>query len=93
MQQFAPLLIGTGLLTSVLWFGRGERRAPREFGGVRRPAAHNPMVFRKVAKPAGRACTATGCTGFIRAGEECQNCAFERDFNNTFPNTGSQEDE
>jgi hypothetical protein len=34
MQQFAPLLIGAGLLASVFWFGKGERRLPREFGSL-----------------------------------------------------------
>lgn len=42
---------------------------------MRRPAAHNPMIFRKVARPAGRACAA--CGGHVRPGLECEGCAFE----------------
>jgi hypothetical protein len=34
MKQFAPVLIGAGLLASVFWFGKGERRLPREFGSL-----------------------------------------------------------
>ena len=46
---------------------------------MKRPAAHNPMIFRKVPKPAGRACTEPGCVGFIREGvAECEVCAFNR---------------
>ena len=46
---------------------------------IRRPAAHNPMIFRKTAKPAGRTCTEPGCVGFIRTTEtECPVCAFNK---------------
>lgn len=34
MAYFAPALIGAGLLASVFWFGKGERRLPREFGSL-----------------------------------------------------------
>lgn len=52
---------------------------------ARRPAAHNPMVFRRTAPVAGRRCTelraGVECGGFVRAGvTECPVCAFERAF-------------
>lgn len=42
---------------------------------ARRPAAHNPMIFRKVPRPAGAVCP-RGCGGFVRAGTACDTCAF-----------------
>lgn len=45
----------------------------------KRPAAHNPMIFRKVTKPAGRVCDVPGCGGYIREGEPgCAVCAFNQ---------------
>lgn len=44
---------------------------------AKRPAAHNPMIWRKVAPPAGGPC-ASGCGGFVRLGEACDTCAFNR---------------
>lgn len=43
---------------------------------TRRPAAHNPVVYRKVARPAGAPCTVPGCGGFVLAGDDCGTCAF-----------------
>lgn len=42
--------------------------------GVKRPAAHNPMVYRKVAAPAGAQCGRPGCDQFVRAGSHCEQC-------------------
>lgn len=49
----------------------------------RRPAAHNPMIFRKVAKPAGHNCPV--CNAFVRLGAECETCAFNAEFAAMFP--------
>lgn len=51
---------------------------------MRRPAAHNPMIFRKVAKPAG--CKCKVCGAYVREGSDCETCAFNADFAAMFPN-------
>lgn len=63
---------------------------------TRRPAPRNPVVFRKVAPPAGRHCAelraGAPCGGFIRDGlDECPVCAFDRAFEREF--IGYPEDE
>lgn len=59
-----------------------KKRAATPMGpstSSRRPAAHNPMIFRKVAKPAGCLCTRPGCGGFVRVGEKCPICEADQD--------------
>lgn len=46
---------------------------------IRRPTAHNPMIPRHVAKPAGHVCNRPGCGGFVRVGDECPICAAHQD--------------
>lgn len=38
----------------------------------RRPAAHNPMVWRKTKLPNGKYCEKCEC--FVREGTECEGC-------------------
>jgi len=49
MKQFAPVLIGAGLLASVLWFGKGGSRS---FGDIHNPLLAPARIYRpEILKP------------------------------------------
>jgi hypothetical protein len=41
-KPYSVFLLGAGLLASVFWFGKSERRLPREFGGISRKRGMSP---------------------------------------------------